>query len=60
MCRALNLTDEGPIATSGSSSSGDSSDQTAGQTGGAPPLKMTDAPCYKDAQAKFGMWGARF
>ena len=60
MCLALNLTDEGPTATTGSSGSGGSSDQTAGQTGGAPPLNMTDAPCYKDAQAKFGMWRARF
>jgi len=59
MCLALNLTDEGPTATTGSSGSGGSSDQTAGQTGGAPPLNMTDAPCYKDAQAKFGMWRAR-
>ena len=60
MCRVLNLTDEGPTATTGSSGSGGSSDQTAGQTGGAPSLNMTDAPCYKDAQAKFGMWRARF
>merc|ERR1719350_1337221 len=54
MCRVLNLTDEGPTATTGSSGSGGSS----GSTGSGGSI-MTDAPCYKDAQAKFGMWGAR-
>ena len=55
MCRVLNRTDEGPTATTGSSGSSGS----GGSTGSGGSI-MTDAPCYKDAQAKFGMWRARF
>merc|ERR1712156_1345728 len=52
-CRVLNRTDEGPTVTTGSSGSSGS----GGSTGSGGSI-MTDAPCYKDAQAKFGMWRA--